>query len=117
MFWVPLAALCLVLCDGQELEFRIVKGTEGTAEQFPWHTILADSTNNRPLCGATLLTASYAVTAAHCVAVNRVEKSAGGLKSYDNCHDDYIAITYRDCPLTNSGECPLGRKSLTTPLE
>ena len=66
-------SLCLALCGGREVELRVVHGIVGQPGQFPWHAILVDSTNSRLFCGATLLTASYAATAAHCVAVNRIQ--------------------------------------------
>ncbi|XP_050075197.1 collagenase-like [Anopheles maculipalpis] len=59
---------------------RIANGFQATPGQFPYHVVLlADFTLGTGLCGATVLTNSYILTAAHCVAEYYGIKASGGL--------------------------------------
>ncbi|CAG7822393.1 unnamed protein product [Allacma fusca] len=46
-------------------EVKIVRGNETGINEWPWQVLLA--INGRPLCGGSLLTDQWVVTAAHCV--------------------------------------------------
>uniref|UniRef100_A0A182TAL9 Peptidase S1 domain-containing protein n=1 Tax=Anopheles maculatus TaxID=74869 RepID=A0A182TAL9_9DIPT len=59
---------------------RIANGFLATPGQFPYHVVLlAEFTLGTGLCGGTVLTNSYILTAAHCVAEYYGIKANGGL--------------------------------------
>ncbi|XP_035914403.1 collagenase-like [Anopheles stephensi] len=59
---------------------RIANGFLSTPGQFPYHVVmLAEFTLGTGLCGGTVLTNSYILTAAHCVAEYYGIKANGGL--------------------------------------
>lgn len=55
-------------CDcGRKKQTRIVGGTETAINEYPGMAALISKANREVLCGATIIDANYALTAAHCV--------------------------------------------------
>lgn len=55
-------------CDcGRKKQTRIVGGSETAVNEYPGMAALISKANRDVLCGATIIDANYAMTAAHCV--------------------------------------------------
>ena len=57
---------------------RIIGGVPSNPGDWPWHAMLFkvhNSTNKKPVCGATLIMPNWVITAAHCVA-DIIDKSS-----------------------------------------
>ncbi|KAG8228668.1 hypothetical protein J437_LFUL008905 [Ladona fulva] len=58
---------------------RIVGGIEAGVNEFPMMAALANPVTRRPICGATIISRRYAVTAAHCLSLGNPDRVRLGL--------------------------------------
>ncbi|CAG7827421.1 unnamed protein product [Allacma fusca] len=78
-------------CGARNEKPRIVNGTEAGVNEFPWRCAL--ETNNGVICGSTLISENYVLTAAHCCADFNVKT-------------DKVMINCGEHNLTTSSEAP-----------
>lgn len=71
---------------------RIVGGTETIINEFPSMAAIVSKSNGRMICGASIIDAKYALTAAHCV--NSPGKYATDVELLVGEHDDRIRMNY-----------------------
>ncbi|XP_069508011.1 serine protease 53 isoform X2 [Ambystoma mexicanum] len=67
-------------CGKQKLSLRIFGGSTAALGEWPWHVAL--SFQGEPLCGGTLLSEQWVVTAAHCFQGNKTLKDPASWKAY-----------------------------------
>ncbi|KAL9705719.1 hypothetical protein quinque_009237 [Culex quinquefasciatus] len=73
---------------------RVANGQNTRYNEFPWMALLIDSSGNI-ICGGSLISARFVLTAAHCVYFRKVTMVRLG---------EYDTSTEQDCD-DNSGEC------------
>ncbi|KAL3268351.1 hypothetical protein HHI36_007467 [Cryptolaemus montrouzieri] len=81
-------------CGPISLNSRIIHGKEAVLGEFPWMALIVYSTNNGPdfLCGGTLISDKYILTAAHCVLKTIIGVRLG----------EHDILTTKDCNEDNS---------------
>ncbi|XP_044755195.1 serine protease easter-like [Coccinella septempunctata] len=91
-----LQLLPLDTCGNVRLYSRITNGENPQLGQFPWMAMLFYTTSNGPdfLCGGSLISDKYVLTAAHCIHDNILGVRVG----------EFNIITSKDCQ-RNSGVC------------
>ncbi len=123
---IAAATLASVNAFGSEKTVKIIGGQDATPNTYPWMSSLQIKDDNEHICGASLISDSLAITAAHCVAgtdatdlqlvvseYNLVDEADTGKKvdvaqiyihpdyNQDNSDND-IALVQLAAPVTNA---------------